>query len=557
MYTIIYMSRLNRLNRIRNLKGGMTIMDENAELRREIERLTYEVEKLTNLSKENEYGRLDQVNRELGIKTDTELLETITGDDLPTNLIDILNLLTIVDIDKQSKNTSLVGSFKSKAIKYPGDIDMLEFYTTYAKDDKEAINKISEAVKNVARDIQNRRDVVLADFKCGFDKRFDNLVKNLGILERDYANPDMIEYFECVISGYNREVCVLELENLYNSGVLDIDSIRKIYQMLPKSSKNEKMTGKKYLDIFKVLRKFRLLRWNVSEIIEGVKVVKSRNERTNKNYVITLEEALTHDTLTKLDLWAKIGLRWTELTNIFIFKYKNTATNEILPIGFDFKVDINEATKIDIMYYSSPEHEKPFKLAKRIWNRAFGIVSRAYNIETKQIDSEKFDKTQYHIMKLLYPLFSADINKLSQSIADIELLISALEKTEQLNLSYSFIFKDLLENLERMPVELFRIMIIPNQVVIEDIKNMINELINQINIKLSIKDYRNITDEQWKQLLDTNYKDELIEKLEKIMKELKLLQESYAKVYLINNKLHPKYPNSIINYEYSFNYLKL
>jgi len=534
--------------KINKLIGGSNLEDENKELREVIQHLINKLGKHT----DKEYSRIDDVNEKAGVDTDPELLEILSGSELPNDVIKILNLLTIVDINKESVNTSLVGSFRSKAIKYPGDIDMLEFYNVEAENYNDAVNKICNELKKVGTDISNNREVILADFKCGFDKRFDNLMQNLGKLKMEYANPDMIEYFEENIQDYNYELCKANLEELYANGAINEDTVKSIYHLLPKN----KMTGKAYLDIFKVIRKFRLLRWTLSEIIEGVKVIKSRNTVNNNMYVVKLSDAVQHQTITKLDLWAKVGTRWTEITNIFIFKYKDKQTGNLIPIGFDFKVSIDEATEIDIKYYSSEEHEKPFKLAKRIWNRAFGVVGHAINPETKKVEENKIDPTQFYIMKLLFPLFSADINKISQVLADLELLITSLEKMELLNLTYTLLYKDLLVNLENMPLELFRIIILPNKSVIQEVTKKINDILNYINSTFN-NNYKNIDDKKWSDVMNTDFRNNLIEKLEEIMKSLKGLQEFYAKTYLIANKLHPRYPNSIIRYKYDFNYLNL
>ena len=175
------------------------------------------------------------------------------------------------------------------------------------------------------------------------------------------------------------------------------------------------MSGNNYFEIYAVIRKHRLLRWLISDLLNGYKVKPSYNN--TPPYVIQLEDAVTHNTATKIDLWAKVGPRWTELTNFFIFKYGNNET-----LGFKFDVSTDDTIKYDILFYSSPAHEKNTKLAKRIWARAIGHLSKC--AKNGVINYNCIDPTQAYIIKKLYPVFSADINKISQIICPNILLFT-------------------------------------------------------------------------------------------------------------------------------------
>lgn len=135
-----------------------------------------------------------------------------------------------------------------------------------------------------------------------------------------------------------------------------------------------------------------------------------------------------------------------------MFKQVSNGTEQ--NIGFKFDVSLDEAVKYDIMYYSSPTHEKNTKLAKRIWARSISHLAKC--VQNNVVNYDCLDPTQVHIIKKLYPLFASDINKVSQIIADIELFNAALEKKDLLTISYSFMFRDLLVSLENAPQDIFQ-----------------------------------------------------------------------------------------------------
>lgn len=491
-------------------------------------------------------------------KTDINIMRKIMtfmrGKDISDEVMKVLNIMTINDITKDSNKTATAGSFKWKAQKYPGDIDMLEFVEVQANSEKDAIDKIVKELHVVAQDI-DKNDVILADFKCGFDPRFDGLVKNMGQLKGVYVSPDMIEYFEQNIDGYNRSFCELEIKGLYAKGVIPENIKTELLNILPD---NNQMTGKIYAEMFGKIRKYRLLRWSLNDILNKVKVIFPANqqnqEQDNNLYFVKLEDALKHDTITKLDLWANIRGRWTEVTNIYIFSYKNINTNEKYPIGFKFTNTVDDATEIDIKYYSSQEHEKPYKLAKRIWNRAINKI--VLGIDEQGNITDKIDPTQMYIARIIAPLFASDINAFGQIVADLELLQDALIKKNSLNLSYSQIYKDIFDQVEDIPEKLFRILLIDEDVEMSA-SNYVKQIIKFIQDKTGIQNFRYIYDELWDKVFGINNTAELLKIIEALKKLLLNEQNKYAKEYLMTTKLHPNAPNSIIQPKYSFNYLNI
>lgn len=493
------------------------------------------------------FGTMDIINEQLGIKIDPKILIPIQASDLSQDLLDTLNLISISDMDKRESNTHIVGSYRWRAHKYPGDIDMMEIYKVNTSNETEAVNIVKQSLQKVANDINKNPHVRLADCKCGFDMRFDKLVNNLGLLQRSYVMPDMIAFFENEIRGYNRDVCVQEIIELERIGAINTETKVKLIPLLPHGN----MTGNSYFEVYNILRKHRLLRWLVADLINGYKIKPSYNN--SPPYAIKLEEALKHNTATKMDLWAKVGMRWTELTNFFVFNYGKNQS-----LGFKFDVSIDDAVKYDIVYYSSPAHEKNTKLAKRIWARAITHLARC--AKDGKIDYDCLDPTQVHIIKKLYPVFSSDINKISQLIGDIELVNAALDKRIDLNLSYSFIFRDLLISIESIPQELFRILHLGKDtnemsLISANIKQEIQKIIDMI--QKSSSDFRSLTDAQWDALMTPDNIALMHHSVDVIEDILKHKQDEYIKAYLMTNKLHPNVDGTIIRLDYTPNYLGL
>ncbi len=509
------------------------------------------VEKQTGRLGNIKYGYIDRTSQKVGIDIIRNLVTYIRPNDLTYEVVDALNILTIQDITKKSQQTSTAGSFKWKAQKYPGDIDMLEFYHLQTTDYNSALDQIVEGLVGVANDIKKNREVILADFKCGVDPRFKSLVHNLGQLSATYIVPDMVGYFERDIFGYNKAACEAEIQKLYEMGAIPKDVHDSLLASLP-----ETMTGDDHANIYKQIRPYHLLRWLASDITNKAKVI-SPKVQGKPSFVVELRDAVQEDTVTKLDLWVKVMGRWTEMTNIYIFTY-NGPDGEKTPIGFYFKSDVDEGTEIDIKYYSSPEHEKPFKLAKRIWNRAILKMSEAMD-QTGNLILSKTDPTQVRILKKIFPLFSSDIIALGQMIADLELAVDAFEKKDLLNLTYTHIYKDLLAQIEEIPQKVFRIMLIKSPDA-ENIKEMVSKLFAYVNQKTGCDqdyDYRYINDKKWDTLYATGEIKPIIDMTQELFNYMTNIQNGYAKEYLIVTRLHPRVPNSLVYPKYTYNYLNL
>lgn len=304
-----------------------------------------------------------------------DILELRDLDGLSQDTIDIIRIITTSD------DVSPVGSFKYRAHRYPGDIDIMERIKACCNKET-ALKSIVVKIQDIARQVDERPDIFLGDFKAGLDARY-----KLDIGELDNGK----------IINYDSKKIIKDLTDLRSANLLT----EKEYENLQKLVKS-KPTIDDFEELYDALRKYYVVRWTVPEILEGQKLLRDGSK-------ITLAEALSQDSIVKIDLWAKIDGRYNEVTNYFLIIQLDEEGNEtVLNQKLGDRLD---SLKHDIEKYSSREHRNSLKLAKRLWNRAIFL---------------KDEKA----LKKLYPLFGSEINSLNQVAGESEVLRGMLKKLE-------------------------------------------------------------------------------------------------------------------------------
>ena len=525
-----------------NIHELMNMNNDDRELKVDdmIEKLIDALRKQKKIISNMELGYLDEASNNLGANMNDLITKTITKKDIDTELVSFLTKLTF---NKNVEKLPIVGSYKYSVHAYPGDIDMMEICDLPGSTIEEATKFALQTLIGIATDIKlTHYKFIMADFKCGFWNVFDDFINSLGIDPITSDKPivvfdiiDLIPYFVKDIVDYDQSVCLEKLDKLYKKKCLKESDFEKIKSIL---LNNKKLNGQLYFDLYSIIRKYRLIRWSIDDIILGYKIIYEYNDDPLHKKIldiVALEKCFTNNTPTKLDLWGKYGEEWIEVTNFYIFKFKGK------DIGYKFPVGVNQRYDYDLKFYSSPEFENGSKLAKRIWNRSI------YNTINNR------DPTQLFIAKKIYPLFKGDVNQFSQIKSVIEILISSIEKQKQLYLNYSTLTRDCFAALQTIPSKLFRITLFGTK--INKLKSDTLKVIEDVNnIFTSIdRNYKNISDEEWN-VLD---KTEMLEKLEKLEKMYKYYHSMFCKSYLVANNLHPAIDNSFIRFDYSFNYLDL
>ncbi len=285
--------------------------------------------------------------------SEQNVLKKRTFDGLTQETKSLIELITL------QKGTFPVGSFKFKAHRYPGDIDIFE--PVKACCDRETATKIiAEKLQNMAKAISNRKDVYLGDFKAGLDDRY-------------------------LVTEANKND---KLNQLFNTGLLSQEEFE------------EALNQKTLDDLVEYMRKFYIVRWNLEELIRGSKVLP-------QNKQLTLQEAITHKTIVKIDLWAPQDGNYNEVTNFFLIVMIDKDGREVVlneELG-DRLINLNH----DIVKYGSKKNRNSLKLAKRLWNRALFLK-----------DSK--------MPKVLYPLFQSGCNSLNQVAGESEVVRQMIEK---------------------------------------------------------------------------------------------------------------------------------
>lgn len=295
----------------------------------------------------------------------------------------------IIKIITTEPGVNPVGSQKFRGHRYPGDVDIFEKVIECCNLETALIN-IEKKIKDMIRNIDNRKDVFLGDFKAGLDDRYKVNYGNLNSKGK--------------IFGWDIKKIRETLKKQYKKGLYN-DEEMKI--LLEAAVENPSIHD---WEIFnKLIRERFIQRWSNDELKKGKKIM----NQDRKPKVLNLKDALTHDTIVKIDIWAPVDGRYTELTNFFLLIYLDENDKENV-INTELS-DRTESLLIDLAHYGQPELKKTLKYAKRLW--ALLSYSKGKKVE--------------EILNKLYPLFSSDAGVLSQISAEIEtidLMLSSLRK---------------------------------------------------------------------------------------------------------------------------------
>ncbi len=290
--------------------------------------------------------------------------------------------LDLIDFITIQKDVFPVGSFKYKAHKYPGDIDIFEKVKVCCTFEA-AVTKIELGLKNIAKRIKARKDIFLGDFKAGVDDRY---------------KIDVGEYKKGKLVDYNAPRIRRDLTNLKNEGLLNTSEYNELNKLVTNN-----ISKANHEKLREMLRQKYTIRWTVDEMIKGQK-------KLVRGKVVQLRDAITHKGLVKIDIWAKLNGNYNEITNFFLF-VKIDKDNEEIVLNQELEDRIISLNK-DIEKYSDPAHRNSLKLAKRLWNKAIFLAD------------EKMHKK-------LFPLFSSGAAQLNQVVGESEVLRLMLGKLDR------------------------------------------------------------------------------------------------------------------------------
>lgn len=381
-----------------------------------------------------------------------------------TTLLEKRNLATLSDdtttaiytitLDPEQP-TKIVGSFSHRIIEYPSDIDAFEVVERVGT--KEQVGKeLVPLFQEMIRRIEEHPHYYVGDFKAGEDTRYK---LPLGEVKRG------------ALVGYDPKRIRAKIRSIVKKGLLEESQGDELL-----SKVQDQPTLEQYTDLKESTRKYVVLRWTPEEILAGYKQLPFGQ----KKY---LYRALGEKTIVKIDLWAPIDGKYTEVSNwykLFAIDPKTGKKTEMSVSIFDYEdLLANEMVK-----YLDASLEKRLKLAKRLWSWAVFRQDSA-------------------LLRDLYPLFNSPVAKLNTVVGEIETLQGMIEKLR------SYPKGDVVEQVKGFKT---RLSTIPTSILSNDQLLELVDIIDEINVDVP--------------------KKALIQKLDAIKKVAKKAVDAYALKYL-------------------------
>ena len=356
--------------------------------------------------------------------------------DLNNTEKDILRFVSILDGE-----TMPVGSFLFREHYYPGDIDMCETIVECCNKN-EAKSKIAKRiVTTVKRILLHRPKVFFADFKAGYDKRFNpdnfNLKKNI-------ENKDIIKIKDNI--------------NLYKNIISEKD-----YNLLINIIENEFDNEISILNFNKIIHEYRTVRWDFNEILNGSKI--------HNGILYKFEDAIACKEVVKLDIWYKLDDRYIEVTNFMNICVSNKQEIECKKYLSEPMGNLVSTLMSDINKYFIGNNW--LKCLKRIWS----LLNYIEKINTKIFNKLKSNK------KTIIPIFKSESAKLSQIQSDLEVVLDMVNKFKKKSKIILFPASDILYYLLGIQNKL-KYIIKSKSTYIEkniDLHDLIDQLFSRIN----------------------------------------------------------------------------
>ncbi len=316
---------------------------------------------------------------------------------------DVINEIKLLSFSKD-KDATPFGSFIYRIQKYPGDVDLVEEFTDCCTI-KEVTKKFAKKLKEMVRKISAKRTHYFTEFKAGVDKRFN---VDIGTLQNGIYTP-----------GSQLEE---QIKRLIRHKLLPNDEIKAINQTLSKLI----MNGNDYDIIYNIFREHMILRWNVDEILVGVKKLPDRASKK-------LEQALGEHGHIKIDMVTSINGKFVEVTNFLQLSFIKDGEPVHINIDIEENHDIPKMLPIDInrLYYSN-FHYNPFKMVKRIYsltrhNQDIAILQKILPVISSNISLMYQIKSELDAIMLVLKLYRSPSPKaIFENLDNIKLRLATV-----------------------------------------------------------------------------------------------------------------------------------
>ena len=260
----------------------------------------------------------------------------------PRNLMHIMSMISMNPEDP----AQVVGSFRFSKQEYPSDIDMSNIFHVHQKR-SDALDQMVRAFQDIARRIQRDPNIHFSDFKCGEDKRYNV-----------YIGKYVLKDGSLRLINYNPMRIRTVIDGIFERGLISKQEHTEWISLVV-----DRPNYMQHDALHQAIRKRSVLRWNIAEILKGVK-------RLPQNRSIRLQDAIMHKTVTKLDVYAFVMDRLMEITNFFILYYTDHRDTHLLAdMTWILPKLMDENLEKEIVVLST-YGQKHMKLLKRIWLRA-------------------------------------------------------------------------------------------------------------------------------------------------------------------------------------------
>jgi hypothetical protein len=392
-------------------------------------------------------------------------IETKPYDAFPAEAKDEIHLVSY----NKAVIPDVVGSYAYRIQKYPADIDIMENVDQYeihgrweaATNSVQLIDTFAERITDIMTNIKNKPHHYLLDFKAGADERY---IFTLGHMENGHLRLD---------PKFIQNLNARGAAGLYTQAEYD-----GVIEQLMKPNWDQVV----YEKVTAILRKHYIIRWNIDEILSGVKHL--RLGRT-----LTLRQALSMHQLVKMDMAALVNGRFMEVSNIWSFFFKSGATGAYTHMTPVPNLD-NVPFDIEKLYWSDSQFS-PFKMLKRIFS-----FSRMKYLGR--------DHSYADLVQLTAGIISGDVSALYQVRSELDTIVNVLAIPGQNSQAY--------------------------------INHQVDGMKNRLANNLSIGGEQSA---EFDVLLDRYLSDHNPEHLEEVMKDLKQEINHRAMDFLVKTGMNP------------------
>jgi hypothetical protein len=224
----------------------------------------------------------------------------------------IVKPITVFSVQGRYK---IIGSNAYRNMRYANDYDV---ETSIKGENLDYLDKLTKYFKEQFDKAKASKNIIITDFKCGFDKCFEYI--------GDYSISSIKEYLKNPLITDAQRKTILEL--------------------------NETEQVKYIKDLF-------ILRWDYDDIMTGYKILFGDEKRY-------FRDCLLDKTIMKIDLIIIVGNQLAEVSENYIIRIGNK--NNIVKENFN-KQDLNKSLEYDIIKYSKTNS---FKALKRLLSMLIG-----------------------------------------------------------------------------------------------------------------------------------------------------------------------------------------